>query len=237
MTQPLPTSTCPACGALGSPGAAFCHQCGTAMGRSPVRAGERLRWMAVGGTIVGGIAVVLGLLLRGSSARPPAADTTPPAAPFAGGGSPGGAPPDISQMTPRERFDRLYNRIMRSAESGDDAGVAQFTPMALQAYGMLDSIDADARYHAAMLRMHTGDVSGAEALADTILLKQPGHLLGYVLLGTAARFQKDSKALARNYTAFLSHYDAEIKAKRPEYTEHARSIEDFKKAAEQAPKS
>ncbi len=194
---------------------------------------------------MGTVAVVLGLLLRGASGRtPPPPDADASAPPFAGvpgpaapGTGAGGTPPDISQMSPRDRFDRLYNRIMRSAESGDEAGVSQFTPMALQAYTMLDSVDSDARYHASMLRMHTGDVAGAQALADTILAKQPGHLLGYVVLGTVARFQKDGKALARNYTAFLSHYDAEMKTKRPEYTEHARSIEEFRKAAEQATKS
>jgi hypothetical protein len=189
--------------------------------------------MGAGGAVVGVVATILVLLLRGPSGRPPAGPEAAGPAPFAGGEAPMGAglPPDISQMTPRERFDRLYNRIMRSAESGDENAVTQFAPMALQAYAQLDRFDADARYHAAMLRMHTGDVAAAQALADTILAETPGHLLGYVLLGTVARFQKDSQALARNYQEFLKHYDAEMKAKRPEYTEHARSIEDFHKAA------
>ena len=56
-----------------------------------------------------------------------------------------GAAPDISQLSPRERFDRLFNRIMQAAEQGDTAQVRRFTPMALGAYAQLDTIDADAR--------------------------------------------------------------------------------------------
>ncbi len=144
----------------------------------------------------------------------------------------GTAPPDISNLSPRERFDRLYNRIMKSAESGDQAGVEQFTPMALMAYQQLDTIDADARFHAALLKLHTGDVAGAKALGDTVLRINPGHLFGYIILGTAARWAKDDAELKRQYAAFLKHYDAEMKVSRPEYRDHARSLDDFKKAAE-----
>jgi len=188
--------------------------------------------MAAGGAIVGALALVLFFISRGASAAPPAAESAAgvAAAPFASGG--GGTPPDLSQMSPRERFDRLYNRIMKAAESGDENSVNQFTPMALMAYQQLDSIDADARFHAALLKLHTGDVAGAKALGDTVLLKNPGHLFGYIILGTAARWSKDDAELKRQYAAFLKHYDAELKVDRPEYRDHARSLEDFKKAAE-----
>jgi hypothetical protein len=136
-------------------------------------------------------------------------------------------------MSPRERFDRLYNRIMRAAESGDEATVTRFTPMALMAYAQLPDVDADARYHAALLKVHTGDVDGARALADTILSQNPGHLFGYLIRGTTARWQKDDGALASAYTAFLSHYDAEMKAGRDEYSEHSRALEDFRQAAQE----
>jgi hypothetical protein len=137
-------------------------------------------------------------------------------------------------MSPRERFDRLYNRIMTAAENGDDATATNFAPMALSAYTMLDSIDADARYHAALIKLHTGDIDGATALGDTILSKNPGHLFGYIVLGTVARFRKDDAGLNKAYSGFLNHYEAEMKAGRTEYTDHARSITDFKKAAEAA---
>jgi hypothetical protein len=186
--------------------------------------------MVSGGVVVGIIAALLVLLTRNGS--PPTAAASP-AAPFAAGAG-DGAPPDISNMTPRERFDRLYNRIMTAAENGDEGTANNFAPMALSAYGMLDSIDADARYHAALIKLHTGDIAGATALGDTILIQSPGHLLGYVVLGTVARFRKDDAALRRACTGFLQHYDAEMKAGRGEYSDHERSITEFKKAADAA---
>ena len=141
------------------------------------------------------------------------------------------AAPDISNLTPRERFNRLYNRVMRAAQAGDEATVTQFTPMALMAYAQLDSMDADARYHAALLKVHTGEVDGSRALADTILTLNPGHLFGYMIRGTVARFRKDEKGLARAYSEFLKRYDIEIKLDKPEYNEHQTSMNDFQKAA------
>jgi hypothetical protein len=134
-------------------------------------------------------------------------------------------------MSPRERFDRLYNRVMRAAQAGDEATVSRFTPMALMAYGQLDSVDADARYHAALLQVHSGDVAGPTALADTILARQPGHLFGYIIQGTVARWQKDDRALGRAYAEFLKHYDAEMKAARPEYADHKVSVDEFHQQA------
>jgi hypothetical protein len=149
-------------------------------------------------------------------------------------GLPAEAPPDISNMSPRERFNRLYNRVMQAAQSGDEATVTRFTPMALLAYAQLDTIDADARYHTALLKAHTGDVAASGVLADSILIHDPGHLFGYMVQGTVARFRKDEKALSRAYGGFLKHYDAEMKAARPEYAEHRTSLDDFRKAALEA---
>ncbi len=134
-------------------------------------------------------------------------------------------------MSPRERFNRLYNRVMQAAQSGDEATVARFTPMALMAYAQLDTIDADARYHMALLKVHTGDVEASRTLGDSVLTQSPGHLFGYMIQGTVARFRKDQKALSRAYGGFLEHYDAEMKAARPEYQDHRTSVDDFHKAA------
>jgi hypothetical protein len=123
---------------------------------------------------------------------------------------------------------------MRAAEAGDGNTVTSFAPMALSAYQMLDSVDADARYHAALIMLHTSDVAGAKALADTILKKQPGHLFGYVIRGTIARFEKDDKTLNQSYRDFLAHYDKETLAKRPEYEAHPRALAEFLKAAREA---
>jgi hypothetical protein len=190
---------------------------------------DRLPWLIAGAALVG----LLGAILVGITRRPtapPVSEELTADAPT----TPAGTPPDISNMSPRERFNRLYNRIMSAAQSGDEATVTRFTPMALMAYAQLDTIDADARYHAALLRVHTGDVEAARALADTILAAAPGHLFGYIIRGTVARFRKNDAALDGAYSEFLKHYDAETKAARPEYQEHQRSLEDFRTAALQS---
>ena len=178
------------------------------------------------------------LLLVGAIVYQVVSQRPAPAAPeMANVGSAGpdgstGPAPDISRMSPRERFDRLFNRIMQAAERGDSVQVARFTPMALGAYDQLDSVDADARYHAAVLRLQSGDLAGARALADTILAEAPGHLFGYLIRGTAAQLGRDSAALSRARADFLAHYSQEIGSKRVEYVEHGPVIEEFKQEAE-----
>jgi hypothetical protein len=113
--------------------------------------------------------------------------------------------------------------------------VTRFTPMALAAYQMLDSVDTDARYHAAVLRVHTGDADAARALGDTIVAGEPTHLFGYMARGTSARWLQDEAQLRQAYKDFLTHYEAEMKANRPEYAEHKFSVEEFRKAAERGP--
>jgi len=188
-------------------------------------AGERLRWFLFGGATVAAAGAAVLLLSQTPVARASGLPGAPAAVPATA--SDGLTAQDLAAMSPKERFDRLYNRIMRSSESGDEGAVTTFAPMALQAYGMLDTIDADARYHAALIHLHTGGVAEAQALADTILRNQPGHLFGYVVKGTLARFQKDQAGLERAYRDFLKHYDAEQKANRVEYTEHPRALADF----------
>ncbi len=144
-----------------------------------------------------------------------------------------GPAPDISQMTPRERFDRLYNRVMQAAEQGDTAQVQRFTPMALGAYAQLDSVDADARYHAAVIRLQSGDLPGAHALADTLLEQSPDNLLGYLVRGTAAGLANDPGARSQAQREFLRRFDREMAAGRPEYRDHAPAIQEFKTHAEQ----
>ena len=58
--------------------------------------------------------------------------------------------PDISNMSPEERFLRLWDRVERAASNGDTTTVRQFAPMALGAYAQLPSADNDQRFHAAL---------------------------------------------------------------------------------------
>jgi hypothetical protein len=232
---PLKDTVCPGCAAALSAGARFCRGCGRGVGAggptaapSPAGQADRRPWIAAGAAMAGVLAIVLFTVARSEPGPPP-----PAAAAVDGGG--GVAAPDISQLTPRERFDRLYQRVLGASQSGDEATVTRFTPMALAAYQMLDSVDTDARYHAAVLRVHTGDAEAARLLGDTIVAREPSHLFGYMAKGTSARWRNDTTALRQAYRSFLKHYEAEMKAGRPEYAEHKFSVEEFRKAAQRAP--
>src|SRR5262249_61513516 len=107
------------------------------------------------------------------------------AAPFAGAGG-AGRPPDISSMSPAERAVRLYDRVMMAHERGRADSVQLFAPMAIAAYQQLDSLDLDARYDLGRIAAVSGDQSLAKAEADTILARQPTHLLGLILAGNPA---------------------------------------------------
>jgi TolA-binding protein len=171
-----------------------------------------------------GAAVVLILVALASrqSSRPAApAAATPPTA----------APPDLGSMSPAERFARLYQRVITAAQSGDQATVNQFTPMAIQAFGMLDTVTVDARYHLAMLQLHVGDLAGAQSQSDSIRRENPDHLFGYVIAAAVARWKKDDAARDRAYRDFLKRYDAEIGRKRGEYVEHRAMLEEVKRTA------
>lgn len=181
------------------------------------QAGRKGRaWMVLAPGVVLIGALILGLTRQ---ARHQAAATVPPRSQAAAV-----TPPDISGLTPRQRFDRLYDRIMTAAEQGDGATMSQFTPMALAAYGQLDSIDTEARFRAALLALHTGQIPGALALADTILAQHPGDLLGYLVQANAARWQRNDAALQPIYREFLAHYDIEMKSGRPEYQAHGDAL-------------
>jgi hypothetical protein len=221
----LSPRACAACRAELSPQARFCHRCGQQVSASPVAPSERRAWIVAGALcllLVGGIVYKV----SSSSPQPVAPDMA-----NAGASVPGRAP-DISSLSPRERFDRLFNRIMQAAEQGDSLQVAQFTPMALGAYEQLDARDIDARYHAAVIHLQVGDIPAARALADTILAESPGHLFGYVIRGTAARLAGDSAGQSRAQRDFLSHYPTEIAKKRVEYLEHEPVLKEFKQEAD-----
>jgi hypothetical protein len=155
-----------------------------------------------------------------------------PEAPFATGG--GGAPPDLSKMTPREAFDRLFNRVMTASENGDTAQANRFTPMAIMAYGNLPETDPDAQYDVALIKLHTGDFDGARALADTIRTTHPKHLFGFVLQAAIGQFEKKPDQVTAAYRGFLAVADEELKANRPEYVAHRGMLDSFRQSAEQA---
>ena len=220
--------TCQSCQAVLSPGARFCHRCGTvAGGARQTGRRETIAWAVAGAAVLIAVASLAFRLGGGRPATPVMAN-----AGNAGANSPlSTRAPDISQMTPRERFDRLFDRVMGAAERGDSTTVTQFSPMALGAYDMLDQVDADARYHAAMIHLVNGGVEAALALADTIQRAAPDHLFGYLIRGEAADRVNDLAALNASYRAFLDNYDAQIRADHVEYREHRTALEDFRTRA------
>jgi hypothetical protein len=139
-----------------------------------------------------------------------------------------GPAPDISALSPAERFIRLNNRIMEAAGRGDSATVINFTPMALGAYAQLDTIGNDERYHAAVLNAQVGRIAEALALTDTMLATTPGYLLAHVVRGDIARYQDDAARLRRAYADFNAAYPAESAARRPEYADHQNVLDEFR---------
>ncbi len=228
---------CTHCQAEVSAEARFCHRCGKAVtvpaGSAP-GASDRKAWT------VAGIACVLlvgAIAYKVSDAAPAPAVPDMANAGSAGGlqgsgGAPVGPAPDISAMTPQQRFDRLFNRIMQASERRDSAEVRRFTPMALGAYDQLETRDADARYHAAVLHMQIGSLDAARALADTILRESPRHLFGYVVRGEVAELQRADQPLAQARRDFLAQYASQMATKRVEYLEHQPVLDEFKAKAE-----
>jgi hypothetical protein len=149
------------------------------------------------------------------------------AAPVAGAT---GTPPDISNMTPRERFTRLNDRVMAAAEKGDTTTVITFWPMARQSYEMLPpgDRDVDARYHMATLHLMVGDSRSTLAEADTIMTESPENLLGWYLRAVVADFQGDSAATRDARKAFVTNFDTQIATGRQEYLDHDPMLRQFR---------
>ena len=212
---------CSACGTLGT--GRYCAQCGKVLGGGThsQRPRERRAW----GTAAAASLLVLGLLLvlvwrdKDSAAAGGNAAASP-------------APPDLSNMSPRERFDRLYQRVMGAAQTGDTTTVTRFAPMVFAAYAQLDTVDADARYHAALLHLHLqADTAAALRLADSILAASPRHLFGFLIQGTAGQLAGNPKRLERARAGLLAAWAAEMQAGRPEYRDHQAMLERFRATA------
>jgi hypothetical protein len=212
------------CSSCGEPASGrFCSNCGNPLepGAKPAPApgGVPLLWLVAAGLVA---LAAVGLLVW--DGRAPAA----PAAPAAVVAPVAGTPPDLSQMTPRERFDRLFNRIMTAAESSDTAEVKRFLPMAMMAFAQLETVDADARYHLAMLALQGDDPEAALAQADTIAAAVPRHLFTWLIREAEAARRGDAVAVRAAREGFLAAYDGEIALERVEYAEHRSALERFR---------
>ena len=171
--------------------------------------------------------IVYAATRRDAAAPPDMANAGNAAAEGAGPSIPA---PDISNMTPREQFDRLYDRVMTSAQGSDTAAVIRFWPMASGAYAQLpaDARDNDARFHMADLHLLIGQFPPAVALADTILAGSSNNLLAHYVKALAAEFQGDSVGARAAQSAFLGSFAREIDKPAPEYAHHRAMLDQYR---------
>lgn len=217
------TRFCTTCGAEIRATAKFCHRCGTPTdgsarvvgnGAQPPSAQTVLPWAVAGIALLSLLAFIVGQNFRRPASAPATAEVA--AAP--------GRAPDISQMSPTERADRLFQRVMEYVESGKSDSVQFFAPMAIQSQLALAPLDAHRRYDLGLLGMVSGDRAMAQAQADTILTDQPDHLLGLILAMRTAGMQLDSAARGRFAAHLLLVVDRERAKGLDEYTDHDRDI-------------
>jgi len=169
---------------------------------------------------------------RGFSARPGSTvDGSQNALPQAGlddrgGGDDAGGirAPDISNMSPQERADRLYNRVMTLATEGKVDSVQFFAPMALIAYHDLAPFNADERYDMGRIGEVAGALPFAKAQADSILLANPNHLLGLILEARLATIAGDTTQLRAYERRLVAAEKTELATKRDEYIRHQDDI-------------
>jgi Double zinc ribbon len=242
---PLAGATCASCTAELSPGAKFCHRCGTAVGSAaPLSRQSRtnaLPWIVAALAFLALFAMAAG---RGFNAhRGSAIDGSQNALPQVGlddrgvatdDQSAGVRAPDISSLSPEERADRLYNRVMILASQGKIDSVQFFAPMALTAYQMLSPLNADQRYDMGRIGEVVGALPLAKAEADSILRENPNHLLGLILEARLATLAGDTTQLRLYERRLIAAQKAELAKKRVEYVRHE---DDITNALAQARKS
>jgi hypothetical protein len=227
-------AVCAGCRTALTPGAKFCHRCGLAAGAPAIAAAPdgratattALPWAFAAIALLAFGAYVAGQRFGylGGGTAAPVAQGEAGAAPFAGGDQGLGRAPDISNMSPEERVDRLYNRIMTYYEAGKTDSVQMFAPMAVQAYQMLPQMDPLRRYDLGRVAEITGVLPLAKAQADTLLRENDKHLLGLILAARVAELEKDEPGRAAFTQRLVTAAPAELAADRPEYQLHRNDI-------------
>jgi hypothetical protein len=210
---------CAQCGAALGERAKFCHRCGASRetgGASAPRGGANtfIPWAITATAVLAFIAFLAGQRFGGRAESPAAAV---PAA--------GARAVDISSLTPQQRADRLFDRMMVLVTEGKSDSVQFFAPMAIQSFEALAPLDAHQRYDLGLIGVVSGDGALARAQADTILQAQPSHLLGLILAMRAAGLSGDTAAR----TQFAQRLSAALVNERakglPEYTDHGPDID------------
>jgi Double zinc ribbon len=238
--SPLVGARCAACATILTPGAKFCHRCGNAAGASSGAhsgAGSTtLPWAIAGIALVAFVGLLAGQRFRSTPPVDAAqAQAQAQGSPQGGDAEGGPAPdpsaagvraPDISSMTPRERADRLFDRIMRLDSEGKKDSVQFFAPMAISAYQMIPNPNADTRFDMGRIAEVAGALPAAKIEADSILAAQPTHLLGLVLAMQVARASGDSAGASAYRAKLRAAQKSELAKKLPEYDRHSADIRD-----------
>jgi hypothetical protein len=220
-------------------GARFCNQCGVSVAApaTPARARQPALPWAIAAVAVAVLAAATILPRISGDRQDSVALVQQQTAASQQTAGPGGGDPssvDLASMTPRERADRLFNRVMQGVSSGDTTKLGFFAGMAIQAYGMVPERDADLHYHLGELYRLTGDAASARAQADTILAADPQHLFGLYGAARAEELRGGEAAAKGMYQRFLDAYAAQVTRNLPEYQEHSQGLPGMRAAAQQA---
>lgn len=205
---------CPACSAPSEVADRFCTRCGAGLTPAPTSLGigsARVPWAAAG-ILATALLVVLVVRLM------PGADNSTPAPPSTPSGTLGPTSAvDLDSMTPRQAATSLFNRVMRSVESGDEAQAQLFLPMAIASYDLIAALTLDDRFHLSLLHAAAGDAASAQAVAEAGLAVRPTHLLCLAAAARAA-LMADNAARARvHYQTLFDVYEEEIGSGLQEY--------------------
>lgn len=160
---------------------------------------------------------------QGASTPPTSSEATPLGAPPPGAA--GGRAPDISSMSPRERADRLFDRVMNLSAQGKADSVGFFASMAMGAYEALAPLDNDLRYDYGRMAEMAGELAVAQAQADTLLRENPDHLLGLILAARVAQARNDSTTAGRLLARVAKAEQTEMAKSLEEYVRHKNDID------------
>ena len=221
-TTPKPRF-CSECGTQLIPDARFCQSCGVSVsgrtaGFRPTPAGApMLRWGIPAAALLALVALTFFKLGdRGNTAMQPPAGT-----PLASGAM---TVPDISAMSPEERANRLFNRVMTLWSEGKTDSALFFAPMALASFEALAPFGAHERYDVGLISLVAGNSAKAAAESDSILAERPNHLLGLILAARVADSHGDSARSRASRKQLLAAEKAERASALPEYRDHEDDI-------------
>lgn len=129
-------------------------------------------------------------------------------------------------MSPSDRANRLYIRVMTAAENNMmDSAVFMATRMGIPAHEMIENPTNDERYHLARLAEIVSDSMKVRAQADTILKSEPNSLLG-LLMASRAALMNGNAAKAKKYDQqLLSVMPSELAKNNPDYEAHRGEID------------